>query len=84
MTTGVGDGVCHLVLVRTRLVDKVFGEGLLGICVEDTMVTLSGSTVGVCFCTLAEGAGKSGYTMTVGAGCGAFRAGAVGILQVTL
>ena len=48
------------------------------------MFTICGSAVGLSFGTLGEGAGQSGWNTTAGAGRGAFRAGAVGGLAVTL
>ena len=60
------------------------GGGLSGICVEGTMVTLSGNAVGLIFVTLGEGAGQSVWSTTAGEGRGALRAGAVGGLAVTL
>ena len=60
------------------------GNGLSGICVAGTMVTLGGSVVWVGFVTLGEGARQSGWHATAGVGCDALRAGAVGGLAVTL
>ena len=60
------------------------GGGFSGICIAGTMVTLSGSAVGVRFGTLGEGVGQSGWHTTAGVGHGALRTGAVGGLEVTL
>ena len=83
MVAGVGAGVGPLVH-WTGVTDTGLGGGLLGICAEGTMVTLSGNAVGVSFSTLGEGAGKSGWNTTSGEGRGALRAGTVGGLAVTL
>ena len=48
------------------------------------MVILGGNAAGVRFGTLRDGAGKSGWTTTVGAGRGALRARAVRGFVVTL
>ena len=57
MVAGVGAGVGPLVH-WTGVTDTGLGGGLLGICAEGTMVTLSGNAVGVSFSTLGEGAGN--------------------------
>ena len=54
------------------------------ICVAGTIATLGGNAVGVSFGTLREGAGQSLWSTTTGEGCGAFRAGYIGGLAVTL
>ena len=60
------------------------GGGLLGIFIVGTTVTLGGNSVGVSFGTLGEGAGQYVWITPAGAGCGAIRVGAVGVLAVTL
>ena len=86
MMPGVGAGAGPLVngVALTGVVDTCLGGGLLGICAEGKMVTLSGNAVGVSLGTLGEGAGKSGWKATAGAGCGAVGAGAVGGIVVTV
>ena len=81
--SGVGAGVGPLVN-WTGVMDIGLGGLLLGICAEVTMVALGGNAVGVSFDTLGEDVGQSGWNMTAGEGRGALRAGAVGILAVTL
>ena len=82
-------GVCSGIVsrgvhVRTGVMDTGLGWGLSGMCAAGIMVTLGGNAVGVSFDTLGEGAGQSGWNMTVGEGRGALRVGAVGGLAVTL
>ena len=60
------------------------GGGLLGICAEGTIVTLSGNSVGLRLGVLGEGAGQSGWNTTADEGRGTLQAGADGGLAVTL
>ena len=83
MMAGVGAGVVLLVH-WTGVMATGLGGGFSGICVASTMVTLGGNAVGVSFGILGEGAGKSVWIATAGAGRGDFRAGDVGGLAVTL
>ena len=79
MTEGVCAGVSPRgVHVRTGLMEKGLGGGLLGMCAAGIIGTLGGNTVGVSLGTLGEGAGQSGWNTTAGEGRGALRAGAVG------
>ena len=84
MMAGVGAVVVPCVHVQIGVMDTGLCGGLSGICAEVTMVTLGGNAVGVSLGTLGEGAGQSVWNTTVGEGCGALRAGAVGVLAVTL
>ena len=79
-------GLAPLYMVRLGLgrCTQVGGGGLLDICSVGTMVTLGGNAVGVSSGTLGEGAGQSGWETTADEGRGAFVAGAVGGLAVTL
>ena len=83
MMTGVGAGV-GLIVHWTGVMDPGLGGGFSGICVAGTMVTLGSNVVGVSFGNLGESAGQSVWNTTTGEGRGAFRAGAVGGLAVTL
>ena len=60
------------------------GEGLSGVWVAGTMVTLGGNVGGVSVVTLGDGAGQSVWSPPAGAGCSPFGVGAVGGLSVTL
>ena len=60
------------------------GGGLSGIFDVGKMVNLGGNAVGVSSGTLGDGAGKSVWKTTAGAGRGALGAGYVGGLAVTL
>ena len=83
MMAGVGAGVGLLVHWTGVIATGLVG-GLSGTCAAGKIVTLGGNAVGVSFGTLGEGAGQSVWSTTAGEGRGAFRAGAVGGLAVTL
>ena len=80
---GVGAWV-GLCVHCTGVMGTGLGGGLSGIWVVDTMVTLGGNAGGVSVGTLGAGAGQSFWSAPAGAGCGAFGAGDVGGLSVTL
>ena len=83
MMAGVGAGV-GIFVHWTGMMATGLGGGLSGICDVGTMVTLGGNAVGIKFGTLGEGTGQSVWYTNAGKGCGAFRAGSVGGLAVTL
>ena len=60
------------------------GGGLLGVNTGGTIFTFGESAVGGSLGTLGEGAGKSGWNATGGAGRGAMGSGAVGGMAATL
>ena len=80
---GVDAGV-SLLVHWTGVMATCLGGGFSDICLAGTMVTLGGNVVGVIFGTLGEGAGQSLWSTTTGEGRGAFRAGYIGVLAVTL
>ena len=80
---GVGAGV-GLLVHWTGVMATGLSGGLSGIWIACTMVTLGGNAVGVSFGTLGEGAGQSIWNTAAGEVCGAFIAGAVWGLAVTL
>ena len=64
--------------------DTGLGGELLFMCAAGVLGTLGGNAVGVSLGTLGEGVGQSGWNTTAGEVCDALRAGAVGVLAVTL
>ena len=82
---GAGDGPLVHGAAQTGAGDTGWGGGVLsGVTTEGTIFTLGGSAVGGSLGTLGEGAGRSGWTATGGAGHGAMGAGAIGGMAVTL
>ena len=86
--SGLGAGYGPLVhgAAQTGVVDTGWGGwgGLLGVFASVTIFTLGADAAAVSLGTLGEGAGKSGWKATAGAGRGAVGAGAVGGIVVML
>ena len=59
---------------RTGAVEIVWGGGLLVLVIVGTLVTFGGNEVGVSLGTLGDGAGRSVWKTTAGAGRGALGA----------
>ena len=73
MMAGIGAGAGPPVhgAARTGSVDTGWGRGLLGTVSVVTLVTLIGNAVRVSLGTLGDGAGRSGWKTTAGAGSSA-------------
>ena len=81
---GDGDGTLVDGADRTGAGDTGLEGGLSGLNTGGTIVTLREISVGGRLGTLGDGAGKLGWTETVGARRGAIGAGAVGVMAMTL